>query len=203
MKKTVYGPYIQQKREALGITREELSQNLGITPSMLTKIENGKEEVSLPMLVPICFTLKMTINSFLLGRDDNRGPLANFNPFSGTELARSISFLRVKGRLSIEEMSKQTGFPKKMIESFESGQTTPTLSEFQRLADYFRIEYDDFYFGNMPLEIVGSHVLETQELLSPYHRKKKHTGRNIFLTILILLVLAAAGFAAYYFFFRK
>lgn len=75
----VFGERLFAARRARRLTREELSERVGISPRFLADIEYGKAGVSLTSLVSICRTLGISAD-YLLGLEpeetsDGRGRL--------------------------------------------------------------------------------------------------------------------------------
>lgn len=64
------GLRIKEKRKSCGYTQEELAEALGISATYLSRIENGRRNLSLDLLVDLCRELKVGIDSIIFGADD-------------------------------------------------------------------------------------------------------------------------------------
>lgn len=61
------GERIKQRRTELGITQEQLAEQLDISNNHLSTIENGKGNASLPLFCNICSALEVTPDYLLIG----------------------------------------------------------------------------------------------------------------------------------------
>jgi transcriptional regulator with XRE-family HTH domain len=75
-----FGREIRRRREALGLTLEQLSERSGITPNYIGTIENGKRDPSISTLQGIAIGLGVPLGELL-------GARSHLSP-SATELAR-------------------------------------------------------------------------------------------------------------------
>lgn len=63
------GQRIRKQREALGITREQLAEQVGRVPRFCADIERGNAGMSIETMLSICNFLKFSPNDLLLGQD--------------------------------------------------------------------------------------------------------------------------------------
>jgi transcriptional regulator with XRE-family HTH domain len=64
-----FGRDVRRRREALGITLDELAERAGISPNFLGAIELGKREPSLSTIVELAMGLGVTPGELLCGLD--------------------------------------------------------------------------------------------------------------------------------------
>ncbi len=64
------GKRIKKKRESLGFQMKELSIKIGVTPSLISQIENGKAFPSIVTLIKVAEALQTTVGE-LIGENDN------------------------------------------------------------------------------------------------------------------------------------
>lgn len=64
------GKRIKKKRESLGFQMKELSIKIGVTPSLISQIENGKAFPSIVTLMKVAEALQTTVGE-LIGENDN------------------------------------------------------------------------------------------------------------------------------------
>jgi transcriptional regulator with XRE-family HTH domain len=62
------GHRIREKRESLGLSREKLSEIIGISPQFLAEIETGKKGMSSSTLFRICNGLSVSADYIIMGR---------------------------------------------------------------------------------------------------------------------------------------
>lgn len=80
------GLRIRKKRDDLGISREQFSEMIGITPHFLAQIECGKKGMSTCTLHKICSGLNASADYILMGREEKNDTsrldalLENVNP---------------------------------------------------------------------------------------------------------------------------
>lgn len=80
------GRRIRQKRDGLGISREQFSEMIGITPHFLAQIELGNKGMSTQTLYKICSGLNASADYILMGRESKNDTsgladiLANVDP---------------------------------------------------------------------------------------------------------------------------
>ena len=65
---TQIGLRIRRCQEQLKYTREEFSEQVGISPQFLAEIENGKKGMSADTLYKICMRFNLSADYILLGR---------------------------------------------------------------------------------------------------------------------------------------
>ena len=60
-----FGKYIKIARERKGLTQDEVAEELGITQSYYSRIENGTREVDLAVAFRICAAVGVDIRDFI------------------------------------------------------------------------------------------------------------------------------------------
>lgn len=65
-----FGNYIKEKRMTLGITQEEFAEKLYISPTAISKWENGKTYPDITIISQICNILKISEHEFVSACDD-------------------------------------------------------------------------------------------------------------------------------------
>ena len=63
------GDRIRQVRESLGMTRDNLSEHIDITPYFLGQIERGERNMSIKTLIKISRCLNVSIDFLVYGTD--------------------------------------------------------------------------------------------------------------------------------------
>ncbi|MCL2499250.1 MAG: helix-turn-helix domain-containing protein [Defluviitaleaceae bacterium] len=83
------GKRVRTLRRAFGITIDELSDQIGITPSYLGLIERGARGITVERLIDLSVFFKCTADFLLTGKDD----MATDVKFGNSPLANSIDLL--------------------------------------------------------------------------------------------------------------
>ena len=65
-----FGREVRRRREALGITLEQLAESAKLTPNYIGTIENGKRDPSLSTVLALARGLKVNAAEFFGGVDD-------------------------------------------------------------------------------------------------------------------------------------
>lgn len=65
------GQRIRIRREALGISREQLAEQIGRVPRFCADIERGQAGMSIETMLSICDLLKLSPNELLFGQDND------------------------------------------------------------------------------------------------------------------------------------
>lgn len=69
--------HIKEKRKAYGYTQEQMAEQLNLSYSYYTKIENGYQTPSLDTLIKIASTLQLSLDKMIF---DNNGTSCSFSP---------------------------------------------------------------------------------------------------------------------------
>lgn len=65
MKQKNIGSVIRERRELLGMTREQIAEKTGINPQTIYKIENGHALPRLGTFISLCYVLGLKIEDFV------------------------------------------------------------------------------------------------------------------------------------------
>ena len=82
------GPKIKAFRRQLGIQANKLSDRLGISPSYLNLIENGKRKIDGDLLLKVCEELKIELSD--LTNKSELSLISNLSELLGDELLSLI-----------------------------------------------------------------------------------------------------------------
>lgn len=69
--KKMVGQRIRARREALGLSREQLAEHIGRVPRFYADIERGQAGMSIETMLSIGGLLKMSPNEMLFGQDND------------------------------------------------------------------------------------------------------------------------------------
>lgn len=79
--KNIFGENLRHYRKLRNITQEELSERLGITPTHLSRIENGKSFVTADLLDSLCVIFRISPASFFYTPQEFKGDDSLFAKF--------------------------------------------------------------------------------------------------------------------------
>lgn len=68
MDKISIGKRVRRQRESLSLTRDQFSEQIGISPQFLAEVENGKKGMSAETLYKICNRANASSDYILFGR---------------------------------------------------------------------------------------------------------------------------------------
>lgn len=65
------GQRILARRKALGLTQDNLAEMIGVTPPMISNLEQGKKAIRPDNLAKVCKALGVSVDFILYGGDTN------------------------------------------------------------------------------------------------------------------------------------
>jgi transcriptional regulator with XRE-family HTH domain len=68
MDKEIIGKRLRRQREKMSLTRDQLAEQIGISPQFLAEIENGSKGMSAETLYKMCKRVNLSADYMLLGR---------------------------------------------------------------------------------------------------------------------------------------
>lgn len=89
------GKRLRQRRKAFRLTLKQVADEVGITESYLSQIENGKVSASIQTLQKIVEVLRMTLGDLFANEPDAENPLSRFNPDAGMSFGTGGRKIRV------------------------------------------------------------------------------------------------------------
>lgn len=176
-----YGTFIRERRRELGISQAELSQSLGCSNQAVSKYENNQAKIYLALLDPLCKTLKLDIESFILKRKAMNTTLSLDHDFSTATFVRSLAFLREKKHITQKALADDLHISSQKITKWEGGHSLPTIEEFVTLAQYYNIPLEKLYYSvfdtTPPQEAPLESSISTETPLPVQTPEKKKTKK--------------------------
>ncbi len=122
------GARLRQERELSEISIARAAAQLGVSPEMITSMENGENAPSLPELELLANLFLVPLQK-LLGLVDEKEPAVRLSQEKRPAfiilrtriIAATLKQARNNAALPIEEMAEEINFPVSTIEEFESG----------------------------------------------------------------------------------
>lgn len=96
-----FGRRIRNARKALHLTQEELSEQVGISPSFLGHIERGSRKSSVETIMRLCVALKLDAHYLLFGTPAST---SNLQPITETVIREYLRMLQNRSADDIAEL---------------------------------------------------------------------------------------------------
>ncbi len=122
------GAKLREERELSEISIARAAAQLGVSPEMITSMENGENAPSLPELELLANLFRVPLQK-LLGLVEEKEPAVRlaqekrpaFILLRTRIIAATLKQARINAPLTIEEMAQRINFPVSTLEEFESG----------------------------------------------------------------------------------
>lgn len=128
----IVGKNIAANRQALGLTQEELAENLDISSAYIKKIEKGQKHPSLNLLEDMTSFFKIDIFALIVEPEEFEKSNASINPI----LLSKISHLEPETKRMILEISDSFTFLDATITN-EKNETSKEHKPFTRFSFYW------------------------------------------------------------------
>ena len=93
MNQILIGSYIAQKRRALNLTQEQLSEKLGVSNKTISKWENGKCMPDYSVIQKLCNALHVTLAELIDGKDSAEESTSTYDNEQILDLIRRMQEL--------------------------------------------------------------------------------------------------------------
>jgi len=148
LRRKILGVKIRHARMRAGLSLKEVGEELGVSGGLMSDIEFGRRDVSLPYLEVLALLFNVPVIYFLSDipleepkRDfPTRQALALRHRIIGVLLRQA----RIEGGRSQEELADLLGVSAGRISSYEFGKTEIPLQELETLADYLDVSLSYF-----------------------------------------------------------
>lgn len=141
---------ISQARQAAGKSTRECADALGIPIKRYTRLESGHEMPSLPEVEMLAYFFELPPRVFLFEEEPEFGvPKASSEQIQQLILLRhriisaTLQLARANKKLSLKQLSAQTGIPASRIKRYELTALPIPLSELKTLCASLEIKLDD------------------------------------------------------------
>lgn len=162
LRRKILGVRMRHIRTTTGLSLREVGQALGVPAGIVSELELGQRDPSLPQLEVMALLFNVPINYFW--SDD---PIeSDKRPFPTVEAIalrqRIIGVLlrqaRTEAGRSREDLASLLGVPVGQVEGYESGGVEIPLSHLEILAPYLNVSIDYFIDQGLPTNHNGDHV---------------------------------------------
>lgn len=184
-----YGELIRKRRTLLNLKQADLSIFLGVNKQMISKYENDQVDLPCKVLNELLKVLKMDLKSFIEFKVNSK--IANdFKNFSSDLFAKSIIYYRKKDYYSLSEISKAININRNKLSKIENNETDISLTTFIALANFFKVDYEDFFYSkNSNLYFKVKEKEENEEIVDITKRsyfKNCYIVSGVLLAVLIV-----------------
>ncbi len=162
LRRKILGVRIRHARLSAGLSLREVGQGLGVPAGVVSELELGQRDPSLPQLEVMALLFNVPISYFW-----SNDPIeAEKRPFPTVEAMalrqRIIGILlrqaRTEAGRSKEDLANLLQVPVSQIEAYESGSVEIPLSHLELLAPVLNVSLDYFVDQGIPAPQNGDHV---------------------------------------------
>ena len=148
LRKKMMGVKIQHARNKAGLNLKEVGQAIGLAEEVVSAIELGQYDPSLPQLEVMAFLFNIPIIYFWseepLGTMDWDFPTLEAMALRQRIIGALLQQARIEAGRSHEELADLLDIPVGQVISYELGKMTIPLSELETLADFLKVQLDYF-----------------------------------------------------------
>ncbi len=162
LRKKIVGLKIRQARTEAGLTLKEVGQAVGLAATLVSEIEFGQRDATLPQLEVMALLFNVPVGYFW-----SEDPIEEAGPNLPTIEAmalrhRIIGVLlrqaRTEAGRSQDDLANLLGVPASRIAEFELGETEIPLSELETLANHLNVSIDYFIDQGLPFDQANGHL---------------------------------------------
>ena len=148
LRRKILGVKIRHARTRAGLNMKEVGQALGISDSLVSDIEFGRRDVSLPQLEVMALIFNIPVLYFWSDVVIEE-PNLNFPTLEAIALRQRIIGVllrqaRIEAGYSQEDVASYLGISTSRISSYEFGKADIPLQELEALANHFQVSFDFF-----------------------------------------------------------
>jgi transcriptional regulator with XRE-family HTH domain len=168
LRSKIIGVKIRHARTKAGLSLQEMGESLGVSEEVLTAIELGQYEASLPQLEVIAFLCNIPVLYFW-SEEQIEKTNWNFPTLDALALRqRIIGVLLRQARLeaghSLEDIAELLNVPTGQVAGYELGKSGVPLSELETLAQYFNVSIEYFLDEGLPAPLRNGQQITLDEI---------------------------------------
>lgn len=171
--------FFLERRNYRGLSQAEVANELNYSPQLVSLWESGKAFPDLSIWSKYAKILEVDLNGFIFAesrRDNLRCVLFQFD---SEKFSNNLKYLRKRNNLTQIDLSKLIQVNNKTIMSWEKGKSYPSLPNFIKLCNLYKLTADELYF------VVKD--AKSEERITPI--KKKRVFVPIVLPIIIIIAI--------------
>jgi len=162
IRRKILGVLLQGARLRAGRTKKECAEAIGVSPSTITRFEDGRKDVALPQLELLAYLLNVPVSSFFRDKDqeklvteDPELPLEQVMELRDRIIGVLLRQARTEAGLSQKDMGRHLGVSARRIAQYEYGQRSVPVAQLQHVAEVLGLPID--YFLDEGVGRVGQH----------------------------------------------
>ncbi len=168
LRNKILGVKIRHARIRAGLSLKEVGEALGVSSGLISDIEFGRRDVSLPQLEVMAFLFNIPVIYFW-SDEPMEEPHREFPTFAAMTLRQRIIGVllrqaRIEAGRSQEDLAKALGVPASRISSYEFGKTEVPFFELQKLASYLNVSLSYFMDQGMAPQETGGGAATLDEI---------------------------------------
>lgn len=137
MQNQIVGSRIETRRKELGLTLDDIAQEIGVARSTVQRYEKGTiEKIKLPVIEAIARILSVD-PAWLCGKTDEM----NTKPLQ--KLCENLKNARKQKGLTQSQMADLIGVQRSVISRYESGLIEPSVTQIERMADALGVSLEN------------------------------------------------------------
>ena len=168
LRKKILGVKIRYARIRAGLNLKEVGQALGISSGLVSDIEFGRRDVSLPQLEVMALLFNIPVAYFWsdepIEEADRTFPTLEAMALRQRIIGVLLRQARVEAGYSQEDLANLLGIPASRISSYEFGKTEVPLQELETIATYLKVSLSYFMDEGIPSDSAAGHVATLDEI---------------------------------------
>lgn len=168
LQRKILGVKIRHARIRAGLSLKEVGQALGISSGLVSDMEFGRRDVSLPQLEVMALIFNIPVIYFLsdipLEETDREYPTLQAMTLRQRVIGVLLRQARIEAGRSQEELADVLSVPASRISSYELGRTEIPLQELEILTEYLNLSLTYFLDQGIAPEQSGGQVATLDEI---------------------------------------
>lgn len=185
-----YGEFIKKRRIELNLLQIDLASFLNVTPQTISKYENDECDVSFDLIGKLCKILKIDVSSYFYKINSYENKLAEKYGFDIKKFTFNLKNIRNELHIKQQSLIEKVNISSSRYSNIENGKSLPTYDEFLKLATFFNLKIDYFYFGLNQTEIIVNELNNKKVDNKGNFLKNKNLNLILSLSVVINLILA-------------
>ena len=162
LRKKILGLRIRHARLNSGLTLKGVGQALGISAGLVSDIEFGRRDVTLPQLEVMTLLFNVPLTYFWsedpIEEEERSLPTVEAIALRQRIIGVLLRQARTEAGRSQKDLAELLGVPASRISDYELGQTPIPLAELEALVSYLNVSMDYFTDQGIPFDKPNGHV---------------------------------------------
>ena len=132
---------LKRIRESYELTQREIAKILHISKSSYNYFETGEHIIPLKHLINFCNTFHVTMD-YVCNLSNSNIPISKKYKLKKSEIGKRLKQIRIKNKLTQEELANILNTTQSNISSYENGKTLILTAFLYNYAKYFNVSLD-------------------------------------------------------------